>query len=448
MSNENGQSKDTADALKPVYTTPQANSRILLREGIVQLHCNDDRFKGRGTIYVDWSPSPRVCFELKLDEVIRIDLGPAKLELPAEWPNELIDVEVRSTSLWSAQQSTPASGVIEGWKRKRDAAVQNIVFHVPNFRDYRGEPIRDGLSAWTGRAALRFDKWKIDIDSLRQDGLSKELKATGGFGITHVGCLAQQDGGLFSPADAEDCLDCLGWFLSFCNGRWTAPILHVGCDRDSTFVSHEWTMPRISPYRVVRSWFSDLRRNVLSEVYPGFAARWSNETWSQTLRSAIYWYVLANAPGVAIENGVILAHVAFESLGWTLFVEDTKSLSSDGYNRLAGADKLRLLLNQCRIPIDVPSELPSLRTAAKAENWIDGPGSLAAVRNAYVHPSKKNRDRLSRAGNEAEYQAWVLSMYYLELLLLYLSDYQGEFSSRLIGGVFTGQEVGEVPWNS
>jgi hypothetical protein len=253
---------------------------------------------------------------------------------------------------------------------------------------------------------------------------------------------------LFAPADAENCLDCLGWFLSFCNGRWTAPILSLGCAQDSKFVSHEWRIPGISPYRVVRSWFSDLRRNVLSDVYPGFADRWSNETWSSTLRSAIYWYMLGNAPGVAIENGVILAHVAFESLGWTLFVEDTKCLSPEGYERLRAADKLRLLLNQCRIPLDVPSELPSLRQAAKDANWNDGPGSLAAVRNSYVHPSIKNRDRLLRAGTDAEHQAWVLSIYYLELLLLYLCNYQGEFSSRLIGGVFTGQEVTTVPWAS
>jgi hypothetical protein len=445
MTTKNSEFKDPPDALEPVYTTPQANSRILLREGIVQLHGNNDRLSGRGTIYLDWSPSPRVCFELSLDEGARIDLGPVKLEFLEEWPNEVVNADVRSTSLWSTQNSTPASGVIEEWKRNPDAAVKDIIFHVPNFRDYRGEPIRNARSVWGGRAALHFDKWKIEIDSIRQAGLHKDLEATGGFGMTHVGCLSHQDGSLFAPADAENCL---GWFLSFCNGRWTAPILSQGCDQDSKFVSHEWKIPRISPYRGVRSWFSDLRRNVLSDLYPGFADRWSNETWSSTLRIAIYWYILGNAPGVAIENGVILAHVAFESLGWTLFVEDTKCLSPEGYERMRAADKLRLLLNQCRIPLDVPSELASLRQSAKAVNWNDGPGSLAAVRNSYVHPSIKNRDRLSRAGPEAEYQAWVVSMYYLELLLLYLCNYQGEFSSRLIGGVFAGQEINTVPWAS
>jgi len=75
--------------------------------------------------------------------------------------------------------------------------------------------------------------------------------------------------------------------------------------------------------------------------------------------------------------------------------------------------------------------------AARAENWSDGSEAIAAIRNAHVHSSPKNRERLSRTGKEAEYQAWMLSLYYLELILLYLFEYQGEFSNRLINSLLT-----------
>jgi len=448
MSVQNDPLKDTPNALKPVYRMARANSPVSLYEGAVKLHCDDTVLTGQGSVQVDWSPRPRVCFKAEFDQATRIDLEPAKMELVDEWPNELIDVEVLSTSLFSVQKPTPASGEIKRWRYNPHVEVQKIIFHVPNLKRYRGEVIRDGLSAWAGRAETTFGEWKIVIDEIPDEELSKELKATGGFAITHVGCLVRQDGERFSPADAEECLNGLHPFLSFCCGRWTGPALSVGYDNESSPLFHEWGMPRISPYRAVRGWLSDLHRNVVSNVYPGFAGRWSNETWTQAIKDAIYWYIFGNAPGVAIENGVILAHVAFETLGWILFVEDTKALSIDGYKRLEAADKLRLLLNHCCIGLDVPSELRSLGKAAKAENWNDGPGSIAAVRNAHVHPSLKNRARLSRAGSEAAYEAWLLSMHYLELILLHLFDYHGKFSSRLISGVYKGQEVMPVPWGS
>ena len=447
MSTDTDSPADIPDALKPVYQTRYANSPIRLYEGIVKVHRDDTVFTGKGSVHANWSPRPKICFEVNLAELVDpCPLSSAKVELVDEAPDKLVDADITRTSVLFARVTTAVSGDIDTWEHNPGAEVHRIVFHLPNFRDYRGETVRNGRSVWAGRLTLAFADWSIAIDKISDNDFWKELKATGSFGITHVGSLVRQDGKSFSLTDAKRCLEGLYWFLSFCNGRWTGPVLLIGYDEDCKPLSHEWDMPRLSPHRTVFSWFADNSRHVASEVYPGFAARWADETWTLATKNAIYWYMMGNAPGVAIENGVIVAHVAFETLGWTLFVEDSKALSTNGYCRLEAADKLRLLLNHCRIALDVPDELPSLKAAVKADNWVDGPGALASVRNAYVHPSTKNRDRLSRAGNEAEHEAWNLSMYYLELILLHLFDYQGVFSNRLRKGGLVGQAEMPVPW--
>jgi len=219
----------------------------------------------------------------------------------------------------------------------------------------------------------------------------------------------------------------LHWFLSFCNGRWTGPILPVGYDDDSNPVFHEWGLPRIQLHRTVRSWFSNLDRNIAPEVYLGFARRWSDDTWWPAIKNSIYWYMPGNASGAAIENTVILSHVAFETISWTLFVEDKKIMSVKKFGNLNAAERLRCLLKHCDIPLQVPAELSRLAKAAKTENWSDGPQSVTAIRNDCIHPDEKNSDQLSRVGMDAEREASSLCLYYLELILLRLFDYEGVF---------------------
>ncbi len=436
------------EALKPVFMTRHANSHVELYQGQIVLHQLSESFSGIGKVLVEWYPTPRISFNSKFENAGPHDfLGEAHIELVDAWKNKLVQVDVQSMRMSSSQESTDVTGVIDCWRHNVETKVQRVIFHLPNFLPFRGEAIRDGLSVWTGRTELKFGDWNIEIDSINEKRLLTELKATGGFGITHVASLTRKDGNTFPMDAVENTLRGLSSFLSFCNGRWTGPFLQIGYDDNSRPCCHVWEIPRTTPNRTVPRWFSCLRLNVAKDLCPGFAQRWIDDTWRETIESTVYWYILGNAPGVAIENGVILANVAFETLGWTLFVQDKRAISKSGYERLEAADKLRLLLDHCRIDIDVPSELTSLEAAAKAENW-DGASALTAIRNAYIHPSPNNREKLSRVGIEAQHEAWFLSMYYVELILLFLCGYHGEYSNRLIGDVYTGQEVMPVPWVS
>ncbi len=451
MSTKNSSKRKLPTALDAAYSTPNANTNVLLYEGAIRLKKGDGEFNGSGTVELRWLPIPDVRFEIEVDG--NVDLDPfasdTSIEFTDKWPGEFVDVEIMSTSLLPVHGNTRASGSIHKWTCASSTDIEFAKFHVPNLRSFRGDPISNDAGAmWVGRSELTWNDWKITIDEILNKDLRNELKVIGGFGITHVGVLQKSDGASFSPTEVEDQVEALDWLLSFCNGRWTGPLLIQGCDSDATEVWHEWAARRTAAYRNIRSWYNEIMDDPLPRVCQGFAVRWFDDTWSRAIRIAIYWYIMGNAPGASVENGTMVSQVAFETLGWTLFVEDLKSLSSDGYERLQAADKLRLLLSHSGIDLSVPDELPSLKAAAKADNWADGPAAISAIRNAHVHPSPKNRDRLSRVGSEAEYQATILSMQYLELILLRLFDYSGEYCSRLIGGVYPSGALKPVPWNS
>ena len=426
----------------------ECNTDIELYAGAVWLETSRQSVGGNGRVVYTWHPTPRIRFDAELDQPATSDLlGEMKLKLVDRWSDEFVDARVKSSRLSSHHKPT-VSGTIGDWRHNPAAEISHIVFHLPNFRSYLGQPIRNDRTSLTGRASFASGDWAIEIDEIDRERGSKELKESGGFGMTHVGRISRRDGQPFLTKDAANCLESLSSFLSFCNGRWTGPTLVVGMDKDSKPVSHDWSVPTIAPFRFVESWFSDCVPSVAELAYPGFAARWANETYSEAVRTAIFWYVTANAAGIAVENGLLLAWMAFETLGWVVLVEDTGKHTHKSYDSEPAAAKLRQLLGHCEIALPIPSELPALLAASETSVCNDGPGILTDLRNAHVHPNPKRREWLLKAGPQAELEAWYLSLHYLELILLYLFGYQGDFVNRLLhlGGCCSGEDVRPVPW--
>ena len=105
---------------------------------------------------------------------------------------------------------------------------------------------------------------------------------------------------------------------------------------------------------------------------------------------------------------------------------------------LSAADKLRLLASNIGIPLDIPVEMSALH-AKTGKKWVDGMEAVTSIRNSLVHPDS---DRTLPGGSY--YDAWRLSLQYIELTLLYLCRHNGKYANRL-GKRFVGQ-VESVPW--
>jgi hypothetical protein len=163
--------------------------------------------------------------------------------------------------------------------------------------------------------------------------------------------------------------------------------------------------------------------------------------WGPMLRRAMRWYIAANKSEAGTEGSIVLAQTAHELLSWTRFVTVGK-LSSD-FEKMHAEDKLRLMLGLLSVPLEVPASLRVLAAKTKGKN-MDGPMAIVELRNSIVHPKKK-RLGVDEVGEEGVSEAYRLSLWYLDLTLLYLFGYEGKYSSRLSRPQVYGH-LQDLPW--
>jgi hypothetical protein len=444
--------------LQPIYSSPEVNQAVGLYAGPLQLKQDDLEVTGTGVVQLEWLPRPRFWFHLHPGDVAekRVGLSPrwvsiAKAVLRLVATSQEVEVQVTRIRVVSrdAKEGPSISGVLESVNLGSERGISSLVFHVVNFRDYHGSRVRDEpfTSTWDGRAIVEAGLWRVTLDKVRfASPVFEELKQVSGYAITHVGKLERVDGGEFNVEESDKIMEALFRYLSFCRGFWVGPMLSIGIDASNNRVFEQWRAVKLERWRHLDSWFSDFCTDGLVGGFPGFLKRWQDETWNEPLLLALHWYGEANMSAGGVEGSVILAQAAFEVLAWTLLVEDKQVLSEDGFQKIPAMDKLRLLIADCGMRLGIPASLPLLTDIAKAENWKDGPQALTEFRNALVHSNPKKRKKVLGAGTDLGHEAWELSLWYLELVLLRLFGYQGKYANRLVREGFRGNEVEAVPW--
>jgi hypothetical protein len=177
---------------------------------------------------------------------------------------------------------------------------------------------------------------------------------------------------------------------------------------------------------------------MIGRIAPGFFARLGQGGWREPFRRAVQFYVNGNL-GVPIEIGVILAQSGLELLAWSTFVPNG-SISPKEFEKQWPADRqLRRLLQLASVPTAVPAQLANLARDLPGLNASDdAPTRVSWVRNKIVHPPRNRAFYAHEAALITD--TWRLSLTYLELSLLFLCGYSGDYQSRIDGG------VAAVPW--
>ena len=328
--------------------------------------------------------------------------------------------------------------------------LSEAIFHLFNFPVFFGPEdyfITTGAgpqSGWSryGRSVLKADGWTITIAGTdKTEGSREALKEHGGFIITHMGKIVRDDGSPFSSEQLEGVLNWVHSFLSLALGRWAGVALPIGFDKDGHRAFEQWGMPMVASgsWTGSCSWFDAHHGELLSDLFPEFLRRWKDDLWGPAIRRALYWYIAANdrGTGVGVDVGLVLAQTALEELAWTYCMRDRKMVSDRAFGRrgLSAADKLRLLTTALEIPTDVPADLRALR-AKRGQKWDDGADAITSIRNSLVHPNTK-----TECAGEAYFEAWMLSLWFLDLVFLRLLGHEGQYANRLLQ---RGLEA--VPW--
>lgn len=233
--------------------------------------------------------------------------------------------------------------------------------------------------------------------------------------------------------------------MTFVRGTWCDPVCATGFDSTGTSVWKAISAPR-SVSHAVHSWFDSVHPEQITELFPLFLNRWqSSDDWESCLQEVIYWYANANntAGGVpSIDVSILLSQAALERLSYQFAVIDRRLISAEGFKspQLRASDKLRLLLSSLKIPIDIPSSVQKIQKHTADTKWSDGPHAYSDIRNALVHPDPKERTTKF----ECIQDGWKFGLWYLELALLAVCNYNGSYGNRLTRERYG--EVESVPW--
>jgi hypothetical protein len=440
---------DFPAALRPAIDPGEPNAQIPLYVGRVDVGQGDKTFQAGAFISLDWSPSP--CIHFKIPTVPK-EFNPSLMDCLSLTLNDgTVISECLVTGLhYSMGQEgykSDLSGIISNRViRPIDAESGYAMFLVPNFQAPHGQPIKypDGSIA-AARLILRGAGWKITFDNVEKEkDVHAFLNANSGFGVTQVGRLEREDGKSFKANEALRILDALTWYISFTCGRWTGPCLPRGFKGDGHQIWEIWDYGRIVPYQKRLSWLDANHAEHFENPAAGFLRLWFDDTWQEVIQIAIHWYIEANAQAGSAEGSIVLTQTAFELLSSAVLVENYGWLSSDGYEKLSAADRIRLLFLWAEIPIAIPGELLELTKLAKADNWPDTSTAMTMIRNTITHPTRKNREKFGKHPVGARSDAWNLGLWNLELCLLRLFEYSDTYGSRL--KLRYSGEVEPVPW--
>ncbi|MBD2468821.1 hypothetical protein [Nostoc sp. FACHB-145] len=313
--------KQYSPALLPIYWTEKPNEPIQLYKGLLEIIQEETAYKGEGTVFLEWLPSPRIKFYFSTQGEFTYQINLDKARLNILEIEIIVEVYIMSLPIIFHEKLEISGYLNEPTLLGLGQDLTNVVFHLSNFHDFIGTQVyRKDIrknSICSDRLLLEVESWSIYIDKLENfTEITESLQSQGGYAITHVGKIERSDQKTFSSKEAEEVLEVLHWFLSFCRGFRISPILLVGQNNNGEKVWEKWHSNQlISPWKKVDSWFIDLNKlNIqnINELFAGFLTLWKTDTWNDAIRLAIHWYLESNAQAGAVQGSIILLQAAFE----------------------------------------------------------------------------------------------------------------------------------------
>jgi hypothetical protein len=408
------------------------------------LDVSDVRFTLVGKLVYEWHPSTgvRMYATSRLD--FPADVSDATLAIP--------ELDLRGDCLLSVAHTF---GEVDGQKNQLRglvssplrggslAAATSLVAYVAGLPEMGVLDVAtdegDRIEIRRARTVLASTPWQVVLDEVAEArSVRQELAVSGGFGFTHV-CQVTRTDGAHLAEDAVLALEAdLRLFFSFLRGFHCSPVLLEGVDVSGKACWRSWERRPQEYWRTVWEWRPILEPTAASELFPGFMTRRAEPMWREPLRLAIHWYVSGNTFAGGSAGAIVLVQSALEMLAWE-YVNDSRMPKLGGQSRQQASDKIRGLLQWAGIPTAVPAELISLATA---HHWNDVVHALTDVRNAIVHPEPRHE---ALRTEEVVWECWRLSLELLELVILRLCDYRGNFYSRVRANRLAA-EVSRVPW--
>ena len=426
--------------MKPTH---DANAEIGLGE--VDIEFPKEGLSSRAKVLLSLSPVPDVRFEVLHD-------SPAIHSLLV---NDLIQNEPTAIRLKTGiQLQVMPFGTslvpIDGSVTALDTGepLHSVHFGLINFPDFMKQGSVETFISDDGRQGYRVSKaiqlsgppWLVEIKAVDDiEQVRKSLSQQRGYGLTHRGSVRRSDGREFSKESVQSVIEALTLFCSFARGAHCGLTLLRGTNKAGEPVWERWGVSNVETWKAYRSWFDVQNGQILEDVFPGFWAQYRGFQQDERTRIALEWYLESNAQK-ALHSSIVLSQAALERLSFLQVGGRLTAKQMGRKDRETEGEWIARALAQAGVDCRIPQSCPALEQLRRANGFDHGPHTIVKIRNDLIHQDMSH----GILSVDVYRQARTLGLWYVEMLLLKLFDYNGIYADRLTQQ-WRGQ-VEPVPW--
>ncbi len=427
------------EAFVSLYDDNYINEDLIIYQGRFYIYGTYD-IKCQGTIYYKITDPVSINFKARVykydtisDYIDDLSMEEISLEIPGY---KIINAEIVQTS----------NGEIYGYVndiiiKSKDTDVDYAQFDIINMDKIPGKLAKLGYLVYAARIEFEVNDYTIVIDKNYKYNkeMHNNLVSKSGSIITHTGRIYKKDASRVKTKKLRNILNNLSTALSFSCGRYINIInAHGYLDGKESY--REWCKNYSSDYRFVFNWTSTISNYYNIEKYLSLMCKKLEDSYySGAITNTLDWY-LESLNGNNIDNNIISIQTALEMLSYVVLVEMKEVYSRQEYDSHPANQNIRRLLKECMLDTSI-SKIDQFSMELK-NSFNDGVDLITYYRNSVVHPSK------SKQGNKLVFEdMWnttLLGINYIELVILYLINYRGEYTDRFKDISF-GQ-VNLVPW--
>ncbi len=434
--------KIISKAISSNYLNYDIDEDIVIYEGRFGIYV-DNKYRCNGIVYYKMTQPTSISFKAK---ILHTEVEEEYYDLDLNYDNAIIDIygfKPTYVTISSINELYLEGYINEHKIQSKNAFVDYIDFDIINLDNLPGSLIKYEDRLFAGRLEFDFNDFHILIDK-RYDyrkELKEELKSKNGLLITHTGRIERSDGKKFKTNNVVDTFDIISYSLSFICGRYVSISNAKGYNSGNNLY-RLWMENIITPYKFIPTWTDTIANHHNIEKFMSLMCKQLEDSYyGIALKRVIDWYI-ESLGNISLENNIISIQIALESLSYIILVEKEFIISKEVFDSNRASKNIKLILTHLNIPYG-HDELNLF------DDWIkgrfdDGVDLIIYYRNKIVHPARKDN-----RGNLTVEDMWniiQIGTRYIELIILSLISYKGEYSNRLKERWYG--EVDLVPWNS
>jgi hypothetical protein len=435
-----GSEASVSGRVEPTYRPSREHGEIVVYAGNLDVKVDDETRTVKGQLELRLGAGPLVArFAGAASEdlhFVAAHEATASVSVPAGAPlvpsPATILRERREDTFWIEARIAVRSELAAG----EAARAQRFIFHISGALEAWLPPVEvDGRQQ--AQLEFRLPDWRLVIAAVADRRGERDFK----FVVEATPASPP------SAADVDRLTRRLFILLSLVASREVGVGPVCGLTNAGEVVWASWGSPRLRPGRPGVRWCPPhLVAKALPAIAEGFARLSEQDEAMGVVVDRAINHLLAADGNEPLDVRVPVACVGLEMLGWAILQRHGWA-DKDVLEKMPAAAMTRLLLRWTGVPTTIPAGFDAL--AARRDSRHRGGGSpevLWGVRNKLVHPPNR-LDNPEWPSSAELVECWQLANWFLELVVLRVLGYEGQYWSRLRLGRY-GADVEQVPWTA